>query len=364
MPLRDNKIRILGAIAMGAIHYLFFMVELLAAVPDKRSFFPVTLVTTCVYVLTQWEPIRWVLLTTYKKWGHEYTWKRKMINASILIPFAFLVEAGRIKLGLSTHYWTNASFPDWAVYLINFRVSLIFAFLQVVLYECFFSLHAKELADQKAEDLQRLNLQMQYDSLKVQVQPHFLFNTLNTLVGLIKIDARRATRFTEEMAFVYRYFLKASDKTMVSLDAEINFTHAYYYLFKTRFPEGLEMTIPAITPELKRFELPTLSIQLLVENAIKHNSITSRSPLVISISIDQEARLLTVSNNLQRKPQETSLGTGLKQLKKKYELMGLEAPTVRETDTSFTVILPLRQRIIVPPVFANSPKPEYASSYN
>lgn len=363
MPLRDNKIRIIGAVAMGTIHYLFFMVELLASVPDQRSFFPLTLVTTCAYVLTQWEPIRWVLIATYKKWGHEHTWKRKMINAAILIPFAFLVEAGRIKLGLSTHYWTNASFPDWAVYLINFRVSLIFAFLQVVLYECFFSLHAKELADQKAEDLQRLNLQMQYDSLKVQVQPHFLFNTLNTLVGLIKIDARRATRFTEELAFVYRYFLKASDKTMVSLDAEINFTHAYYYLFKTRFPEGLEMTIPEITSELKCFELPTLSIQLLVENAIKHNSITSRSPLVISISIDPDAGMLTVSNNLQRRVQHASMGTGLTQLKKKYELIGLKAPIVQQTDSSFAVILPLKQRTIVPAIFANSPKPVYASSH-
>lgn len=339
--MNDSKIRIIGAMVMGVIHYCFFMIELLVSIPDTSWLIPKTIGTTVLFVVTQWEPTRWVVMKTYHKWGHEFNAKRKWTNALVLIPFAFLVEAGRIQLEDITNYWTSDSLHKWSIYLINFRVSLIFVFLQVVFYESFFAFYEKNKTQRQAEQLKRLNLQMQYDSLKVQIQPHFLFNTLNTLVGLIQLDPKRATRFTEELAFVYRYFLAANEKPSVPLTEEIDFTYAYYFLFKTRYPEGLTVEFPDQLKEVEQFSIPTLSLQLLVENAIKHNIVSIQRPLCIKIELSIDKRQLIVSNNLQRKKNSAGSGKGLAHLKKKFALLGLPDLTIQETATIFYAKIPL-----------------------
>lgn len=326
---------------LGVIHYSFFMVELLVSVPETPNLFVKTIGITVLFVVTQWEPTRWVLIRTYRKWGHENNLQRKSINALILIPFAFLIEAARIQFDDLTGFWTSNGLPAWSIYLINFRVSLIFIFLQVVFYESFFAFYEKSKSQKQAEQLKRLNLQMQYDSLKVQIQPHFLFNTLNTLVALIPIDRNRAIRFTEELAFVYRYFLAAHDKTVVSLKEEIDFTKAYYYLFKTRYPEGLSISFPDMESTGETYCIPPLSLQLLVENAIKHNIVSAKQPLTILIKYQSNKECIVVSNNLQRKKKINKSGKGLIHLQKKFSLLHLPVPIITETAGSYTVTVPL-----------------------
>lgn len=345
--MNDRRIRIIGAIIFAVVHYSFFMVELLVSIPDTPHLVAKTIFTTLLFVLTQWEPTRWVLIRTYRKWGYVNNIKRKCVNAAILIPFAFFVEAGRIQVDTLTDFWTSNKLPDWSIYLINFRVSLIFVFLQVVFYECFFAAYERGRTERQAEQLKRLNLQMQYDSLKVQIQPHFLFNTLNTLIALIPQDRNRAVRFTEELAFVYRYFLNANEKTVVPVQEEIDFTIAYYYLFKTRYPEGLSIHFPEELDALENYCIPPLSLQLLVENAIKHNIVSTNRPLKITMEFDAKRESIVVRNNLQRKKRTNQSGKGLIHLKKKFILLQLPVPSVVEDAEYYTVTVPLVRNNVI-----------------
>jgi LytS/YehU family sensor histidine kinase len=226
------------------------------------------------------------------------------------------------------------------VYFYFIGISFLFILLQVAVYEGIYSIEEWYKATLEAKELKKLNLQMQFDSLKVQIQPHFLFNTLNTLVGLIDIDKIRAVKFTRQLAFVYRYLLNAHDRPLIDLEEELKFAQAYFYLLKTRYSEGLFLDI-ACDKKPDKFMVPPLSLQILLENAVKHNIITRSKPLSIQVNIDSQNKQLTVTNNLQQKKEVTSNGMGLAHLKKKFKLLNLKDIVVSANFLLFTVIVPI-----------------------
>ena len=181
---------------------------------------------------------------------------------------------------------------------------------------------------------------MQFDSLKGQIQPHFLFNTLNTLIGLMKMDIPRAIEFTEEMAHVYRYLLEANDRQLISLEEEMKFANAYFFLLKTRYSEGLHMEVSEAAA-MDNYQVPPLSLQLLIENAVKHNIITRDKPLFIKVDFQPAFKQVVVSNNVQRKPQAFRSGLGLMHFRKKFELLHIAGVKIVETDIEFSVNVPL-----------------------
>ena len=189
-------------------------------------------------------------------------------------------------------------------------------------------------------NLQKENLQSQFDVLKQQVNPHFLFNSLNVLTSLIKLEPDLAEKFSEHLSKVYRYVLENKDNELVDLNTELKFLDAYIFLLKIRFVNKLIVNIDI--PESKRCYLVIpLAMQLLIENAIKHNTMSKANPLQINIFIDKQ-NFLNIVNNLQERPtQIISTGIGLKNIQNRYLLLNNTEPLFEKTETHFISKVPL-----------------------
>ena len=199
----------------------------------------------------------------------------------------------------------------------------------------------RSLVDE-AEQLKKENLQSQLEGLKGQVNPHFLFNSLNSLSSLISENPAKAEKFLDEMSKVYRYLLRTNEDGLTTLDTELQFIHSYFHLLKTRYGDGLELELK-IDDRSLGYLLPPLTLQMLVENAVKHNMILRDSPLRIMILTTNSNRLV-VSNNLQRKDRMVySTKVGLNNIHNKYRLMKQEEIMIRDDGKEFAVAVPLIQ---------------------
>ncbi len=189
-----------------------------------------------------------------------------------------------------------------------------------------------------AETSKRASINAQYESLKNQVNPHFLFNSLNALTNLVYEDQDKAAKFIKRLSEVYRYVLDTRDKEVVALDNELSFLESYLFLQKIRFGENLLVQISLST---KGKLIAPLALQLLVENAIKHNEVSSENPL--SIKIAEQDGYIVVENSLQLKnmPEEKSPGIGLENIKDRYKFLSNQPVVVEERDKKFLVRLPL-----------------------
>jgi LytS/YehU family sensor histidine kinase len=204
-----------------------------------------------------------------------------------------------------------------------------------------------------AEQLKRENLQTQLDSLKAQVNPHFLFNSLNSLSSLISEDSVQAEKFLDELSKVYRYLLRNNEDDLTTLAEELQFIQSYYHLLKTRYGESLHVQM-LIDEKYLEYRLPPLTLQMLVENAVKHNRMMKERPL--KIVLKSAGDKLVVANNLQRKVRQVSSNkVGLGNIAKKYKLLGQEDILVKENETEFAVVIPL----ITPPPAIHQPTTSY-----
>jgi PAS domain S-box-containing protein len=188
--------------------------------------------------------------------------------------------------------------------------------------------------------LQKENLQSQFDVLKQQVNPHFLFNSLNVLTSLIRLEPELAEKFTEHLAKVYRYVLENKDNELVTLCTEISFLDAYIFLINIRFMDKVQVNI-CIPDNNKNHQIIPLAMQLLIENAIKHNAMSKKSPLVIDIFIDDQNQLNVVNNLQEREAHMTSTGVGLKNIQNRYRLLNNTFPVFEKTETHFIARIPL-----------------------
>jgi len=192
---------------------------------------------------------------------------------------------------------------------------------------------------QEKEELKRENLTAEFEALKNQVNPHFLFNSLNTLSSLIEEHPKVASEFVQKLSAVYRYVLSQRDKEKVTFHEELAFIHSYVYLNQIRFGTNLQVAIEVDTKYDEMF-IPTMALQMLLENAIKHNIISAQYPLNIHIKVSDEK--LIVENNLQRKNSVVdSNGIGLSNIVHRYSLLTSLPVEVEETASTFKVSLPL-----------------------
>ena len=178
-----------------------------------------------------------------------------------------------------------------------------------------------------------------FDALKNQLDPHFLFNSLNVLTSLIEEDPHQAQKFTTSLSKVYRYVLEQKNKDLVSVDEEFQFAKTYVKLLKMRFEDSIHLDIPehSAYPEAK---IVPLSLQLLLENAVKHNVVTSSKPL--HIKVYEENGMLVVENNLQAKQVvKKSSGVGLQNIQQRYGILTDRQVEITKSDKIFSVKLPL-----------------------
>lgn len=188
------------------------------------------------------------------------------------------------------------------------------------------------------ETLLAENMRTRFTALKNQVDPHFLFNSLNTLNSLIKMDADKAQEYVLQLSYVFRYTLQ--NKDVITLEEEMKFTHAYCHLMQIRYGESLNFIVEIEEQYYPCFVIP-LSIQILVENAIKHNVISNKQPLMVTISTDPNG-MLCVSNLIQPKKEvEAGGGIGLINLAERYRLMWKKEIEIDTSGKVFEVKIPL-----------------------
>jgi sensor histidine kinase YesM len=189
-----------------------------------------------------------------------------------------------------------------------------------------------------AEKMKKESVKAQYESLKNQVNPHFLFNSLNALTNLVYQDPDKAAKFIKQLSEVYRYVLDTRDKEVVPLAQEIDFVRSYLFLQQIRFGDKLQVALNLPAHEGK---VAPLALQMLLENAIKHNIISEEQPL--HIDLRQEDGYLVVANTLQRKktmPEESN-GLGLENIRRRYQFLSTRAVEVHENGERFEVRVPL-----------------------
>ena len=192
----------------------------------------------------------------------------------------------------------------------------------------------------EVERYKQESIEAQLEVLKGQINPHFLFNNLSVLSSLVYIDQDKAVEFINQFAKVYRYVLECNSKELTELNDELEFIKSYIYLLEIRFGKNIQFDID-IDKKYHAAKMPPMALELLVENTIKHNEVSSSKPLQIHIHT-HKANYLTVTNNLQlRTHTENGTKLGLQNIKKRYRHYTELTVSVKKSDTKFTVEIPL-----------------------
>lgn len=260
-----------------------------------------------------------------------------MIITFLLMSGLFLLLLFRMyeKLSFFRFNFDENSFV-WAYFVLGIgNIFLTFLHEGIDRYESW------KKSQQEMEQLKKTYSHSRLHGLKSQVNPHFLFNSLNSLSSLISEDEEQAEKFLDEMSKVYRYMLRNDDEQLVTLDTELKFVASYTYLLKARYGDGLQIWLNIDDAERKK-TLPPLSLQTIIENAIIQNTISKSCPLQINITAKGNS-LLEVTNTLQPKQMTTDLDTEaeLDNLVNKYELLNEQKVMITDTATQRLIQLPL-----------------------
>ncbi len=189
------------------------------------------------------------------------------------------------------------------------------------------------------EALKESNLQNQIEVLRNQLNPHFFFNTLNTLSYLISQDQAKSQLYLNKLSYVLRTSIELQQSDLILLTEEIKLAEAYFHLLSIRF--GGNVMLDILADDAGHYKVPPMTIQMLIENAIKHNIISTGQPLKIEIVLGKESKSLTISNNLQPKVDAPGAGIGLKNLDERFRMLAGRSPEIFSKDGKFTVAIPL-----------------------
>ncbi|MEM6804265.1 MAG: histidine kinase [Bacteroidota bacterium] len=220
-------------------------------------------------------------------------------------------------------------------------VATVFVSVTVLaLYEAIFFFYKYREAIVEKEQIQQAHIQSQLDNLRNQINPHFLFNSLNTLMNLIPMDSDRAMTYLSKLSRFYRYAVGNREQSSVAVQTEVENLEIYADLLRERFGQSIEICLP--TRAAFKGNIPPLSLQILLENAVKHNIVSKNKPLMIKVEYDEVSRYIWVKNNVQKKIQAVeSTGMGLDNIRKRLYFFTNKPMQVLENDSIFEVGLPL-----------------------
>jgi len=297
----------------------------------ERFGFGIIYLLSLAETMIMWEANRMVIIYFRKKFPSIAQTKQRLVRIGIgCLMLTLVLRVLNIYLYDATMLW-GYKFPLEG-YLHSVFVALLLVIIVAGIYEGIYYFTQWQKTTVEAEILKKENLQTRLDSLKTQINPHFLFNSLGTLSSLIEEDAVKAQRFVNDMSSVYRYLLETSENSLTTLQNELDFIKAYTQMLQTRFAEGLRISLN-IDAQLLAYHLPALTLQVLIENAVKHNTILINAPLHIEVYTGGNNQL-TVKNNLQKKTSPViSHHLGLKNISAKYKLLGqpdIEIETTKE----------------------------------
>jgi len=330
---------------------LMFLGNLMAFILEPSFIHnPKTWLINCLFSVGLGYPMMLVSQLVTRRFGARITWERNpgkkiastlgvvIILSIVITVFLNYIFIYRIQKMPFTQYLKPT------ILLLLLQILIIIYIFSVITGIEFFKKWKEGLINQ--ESLQRKAIELQLETLKNQVNPHFLFNSLNTLTSLVHKDADKAVQFIIQLSDIYRYALENKNKPTVPWSAEKKFVEDYLSLQQIRFSSNIAVSMDTSLDE--KFEVVPLSVQMLVENAIKHNIITADDPLEIAIYV--ENNFLVVKNKLQLKSSvEFSENIGLANIKQQYEILASQKVDVSREGGFFTVKLPLitNMRIVI-----------------
>ncbi|HMU73116.1 MAG TPA: histidine kinase [Ferruginibacter sp.] len=298
-------------------------------------------VTICVISIL-WVSNRYILIWCRKRFPlFRDVRKRLFIQSTAMLGFTIAGD-NFLHMIIVKFIFANdiLAFNFQAEELINRTAADVFCVITIMcIYESIYFMHALKDSVEEKEMLKRASLHAELDALRSQVNPHFLFNNLNTLSSLIPENPKHAVDFVQQLSKVYRHVLEVKDEESIDLKDELEVLNAYSFLLKTRFGNNLDVRIN-IPEEKMRQRIVPLSLQILMENAIKHNVVSSDKPLRIDVYTENGS--LVLKNNLQVKRQiSESTGIGLNNIRNRYRLLSDKEVKVTDNENSFTVSIPL-----------------------
>ncbi len=285
-----------------------------------------------------WQGNRYLLFRTRKR----FTWFDKPIEKLILLLINNIFYTAPLTVAWLCTWYILAGFPkpDWSAIQMVVLINVICVLFVTHVYETVFLFKEKESETVKNEQLQRAKAEAELSALKNQIDPHFMFNSLNTLSYLVKSDPDKANQFTENLAEVYRYILIQKDHTLVLLEDELAFTHKYTELLHLRFGKALIIERQFNGAMEKNYLIPPTSVFVAFENAVKHNEISESTPLYINVDLKKDR--LYITNQIQeRRNRQHSSKIGLKNLDERFQLITGQSIVAHKENNQFVVSMPL-----------------------
>jgi len=294
--------------------------------------------------------IAWILLAALLLWlgnlliskllDRKFSWQRygnwRFLAQQIVI---LIYSLGVINL---LYFLIKIFFTESNPTSDQFIVANLFGVLIIVpvasIYFGLYFLKSWNKSKLEEERLQKESTKAQLLALRNHLDPHFLFNNLNILSALIEKDKKQSLQYLDKFAEVYRVILQTDKQELITLREELKFVEAYIYLIKIRFEDLLQIKMKVSNDKLDA-ELPPLTVQMLIENALKHNYITEDEPLVVEVV--SAGNFLIVSSTLNKKPQEDDEGSGLQNISLRYSYFTDNKVQIDESDGKFTVKVPL-----------------------
>jgi len=294
-----------------------------------------------VFTIAYWFAFRWVVINYHQTYpGYDFTTSRLGYILVRLLVAYLVVKFG---LGFILYLIIPSHVEFYEAHKISPFVAEISEILMISLfffvYEGIYYLNKSRTMQIERNELKKITAEQKLNTLKNQVNPHFLFNSLNTVVTMIPDEPKLAIEFVQNLSKTYRNILEVRDEKLIPIKQELIALDSYIYLLKTRFQGKIQIYNHLDRHLLDKFILP-LSLQILLENAVKHNITSKSKPLRIGIS--EEDGYIVVQNNLQKKEQQyNSTKMGLANIRSRYRLLVGEEILVEETADAFTVKLPI-----------------------
>jgi len=329
-----------GLIKMGLIFGITFAISMLLTwswMSHNLYAMVVNSTYNSLFTMLLWVGNEWLADNIHISWV-EYPLKRLAVSAILTVIYTLAVIVG-VRVGMA--WLLYGTLPSET--LKDIGTSTVIVTLTLTLLISTF-LHGRTFLFQwkesllEAENLKRAHLTAKYENLKTQVNPHFLFNSLNVLSNLVYKDQDQAVRFIKQLSNVYRYLLDMREQEVVSLETELEVLKDYIALLKIRFGESLKINLK-LEPDAG-IAIPPLTLQMLVENAVKHNIASKNMPL--EISIFRQGDQIIVENNLQNRLNDPeSTGIGLVNIQERYRHVSDKTVAVENGPSTFRVILPV-----------------------
>lgn len=268
-------------------------------------------------------------------------WSQKTLSRIFIELVFIIVLAIIISLIITITVNTLSAYEEdfYGVIISNMLIFCVINIFMMAILEAWIFYVEKKQAENLAKNLNKELSQIKFEVLKSQINPHFMFNSLNVLSSLISKDINKAQDFIDEFSSIYRYVLETIEKPFSTLESELDFMRSYLFLQQIRYGNHLSYSIN-VSGHLIKYVLPPLSLQVVLENAIKHNIINKSNPL--KIEVFSQSEYLVVKNNIQLKTTiGNSTGLGLKNIIKRYKLIGNKKPVFSVETNHYIVKLPL-----------------------